>query len=160
MPSPKSNYKEQFVEIAESKGYIVHSPSFAQRKSNIDLVLEGHNNGIASRVTIDIKKKNGKSSNSWVWLEYQTSKGKKGWMYGSAQFIVFETGKSFIFVNRHKLFHFLSSDNIISWDRPFVDKAWSAKYRLYRRPKTLETITQIKVDDLLLVEGTQVWQKL
>ena len=157
--SSSQNYKSLFIELAEKRGYVVHRSSFIQKKNNIDLVLEGHHGGTPSSVTIDIKKKNGKSSNSWVWVEYQTSKGKKGWIYGSAQFIVFETNKSFIFVNRSKLFNFLASENLIRWDLPFVDKAWSAKYRLYRRPKTLETISQVRVSDLLLIEGSQEWQK-
>ena len=62
-------------------------------------------------------------------------------------------------MNRSKLFNFLASENLIRWDLPFVDKAWSAKYRLHRRPKTLETISQVRVSDLLLIEGSQEWQK-
>ena len=46
-----------FIEIAESKGYIVHKPNFGQ-KNNIDLILEGHNNKKPTKVTVDIKKKN------------------------------------------------------------------------------------------------------
>lgn len=154
-----SNYKKIFTEVAQSKGYVVHNPSYAQRNNNIDIILEGQNNQKSSQVTVDIKKRNGKSGNKWVWIEYQTSKGKKGWIYGAAQFIVFETNNQFIFVNRSKLFNWLASENLIRWDLPFVDKAWSAKYRLYRRPKTLETITQIKVEDLLLIQDVQTWQK-
>ena len=159
MPSFQ-NYKDAFSEIAKSKGYIVHSSSYIERQNNIDLILEGQNGGKTSKVSIDIKKKNGKSSNSWVWLEYQTSKGKKGWIYGAAQFIVFETSNSFIFVNRQKLLNFLSSNSLVAWDKPYVEKAWSAKYRLYRRPKTLEIITQIKVSDIMLIPDVQVWTKL
>ena len=46
-----------FIEIAESKGYIVHKPNFGQKKNNIDLILEGHNNKKPTKVTVDIKKK-------------------------------------------------------------------------------------------------------
>tara|TARA_B100002019_G_scaffold12262_1_gene9897 strand:+ start:765 stop:1217 length:453 start_codon:yes stop_codon:yes gene_type:complete len=148
-----------FIEIAESKGYIVHKPNFGQKKNNIDLILEGHNNKKPTKVTVDIKKKNSKNANKWVWIEYETSKGKDGWIYGSAQFIVFETSQSFIFVNRTKLLNWLSSSQMVRWDLPYVSNPWSAKYRLYRRTGNLETITQIQVEDLLNVDGVSVWKK-
>ena len=62
-------------------------------------------------------------------------------------------------MNRLKLLNFLSSNSLVFWDKPYVDKAWSAKYRLYRRPKTLEIITQIKVSDIMLIPDVQVWKK-
>jgi len=159
MPSKNNNYKSMFIEIAESKGYIVHKPNFGQKKNNIDLILEGHNNKKPTKVTVDIKKKNSKNANKWVWIEYETSKGKDGWIYGSAQFIVFETSQSFIFVNRTKLLNWLSSSQMVRWDLPYVSNPWSAKYRLYRRTGNLETITQIQVEDLLNVDGVSVWKK-
>ena len=159
MPSKNNNYKSMFIEIAESKGYIVHKPNFGQKKNNIDLILEGHNNKKPTKVTVDIKKKNSKNANKWVWIEYETSKGKDGWIYGSAQFIVFETSQSFIFVNRTKLLNWLSSSQMVRWDLPYVSNPWSAKYRLYRRTGNLETITQIQVEDLLNVDGVNVWKK-
>ena len=154
------NYKKLFTEVAKSKGYKTHSPSFGERKNNIDLILEGHNQGKPTKVTIDIKKKNGKSGNRWVWIEYDTSQGSRGWVYGGAQFIVFETSDSFIFVNRSKLLRWLQSSQMVRWDLPYVAKPWDAKYRLFRRRSTAETITQIKIDDLFMVEGTQRWKKL
>ncbi len=161
MPSKRSssNYKASFIDLAKSRGYKIIRPSFSERKNNIDLKLEGHINGKPTIVTVDIKKKNGKNSNSWVYIEYADSKGAKGWIYGAAQFIVFETGKSFIFVPRKKLLNWLSSSQMVRWDLPYVDKPWNSKYRLFRRAGTQETISQIKVSDLLNIESVQVWQK-
>jgi len=155
----KQGYKSIFMEIAKSKGYKIHDPSFYERKNNIDLKLEGHIGGKSTTVSVDIKKKNGKNANSWVYIEYENSKGSKGWLYGKAQFIVFETSKSFIFVSRKKLLDWLSSSQIVRWDLPYVDKPWNSKYRLFRRKDTLETITQIKVKDLLNVPNHQIWPK-
>ena len=160
MPSQhKNNYKSSFIDLAKSKGYVIHKPNFGQKKNNIDLILEGQISKNPTKVTVDIKKKNSKNANKWVWIEYETSNGKKGWIYGMAQFIVFETSQSFIFVNRKKLLNWLSSSQMVRWDMPHVSNPWSAKYRLYRRSGTLETITQIQVDDLLNVPDTQVWKK-
>ena len=48
---------------------------------------------------------------------------------------------------------------MVRWDLPYVSNPWSAKYRLYRRSGNLETITQIQVEDLLNIEGSQTWKK-
>ena len=158
--SKNKNYKAIFLELAKAKGYIISKPNFRERKNNIDLKLEGQINGKATTITVDIKKQGRKKSNPWVFIEFKDSKGGQGWLYGSAQFIVFETSKSFIFVSRKKLVQHLSSSGLVRWDLPYVDKSWNCKYRLFRRANTLETITQIKVDDLLDIEGNQVWKKL
>jgi hypothetical protein len=160
---PKSNqsqksYKDIFIELSKQKGYKISKPSFSEKKSNIDLKLEGHINGKPTTVTVDIKKGN-RHSNKWVYLEFDNSKGGKGWIYGKAQFIVFETNKEFIFAPRKNLLSWLASSQTVRFDLPYVDKPWNSKYRLFRRPNTLETITQIKVDDLFRIEGYQVWQK-
>ena len=154
-----SNYKSIFIDLAKDRGYVVHKPNFGQKKNNIDLILEGQTKGKSKKVTVDIKKKNSKNANKWVWIEYETSRGKQGWIYGSAQFIVFETSNSFIVINRSKLLNWLSSSQMVRWDLPYVSNPWSAKYRLYRRSGNLETITQIQVEDLLNIEGSQTWKK-
>jgi len=153
------SYKKLFIEIAESKGYKVKKPSFSERKGNVDFLLEGQKGGQSSEVRIDLKKKNGKNANHWVYIEYENSKGGKGWLYGMSDFVIFETSKEFIFIPRKGLIKFLNESQIVRWDLPYVDKPWNSKYRLFRRKNTLETITQIKVKDLLNIPNHQVWQK-
>ena len=153
------SYKALFTEIAESKGYKVSKPSFVQRKNNVDYVMEGQIQGKSTEVCVDLKKKNGKSSNQWIYIEYENSKGGEGWLYGMADFIVFETSKEFVFVPRKGLINFLNQSQLVRWDLPYVDKPWNSKYRLFRRPDTLETITQIKIKDILNIKNCQIWQK-
>jgi len=159
MPKEPLNYKALFIEIAEKKGYKILKPSFLERKNSVDFILEGHINGKPTKVSVDLKKKNSKNANSWVYIEYQTSKGDKGWLYGMADFIVFETVEEFIFVNRKSLINYLNSEQIVRWDLPYVDKPWNSKYRLFRRPKTMETISQIGLKHLLNIKNTQIWPK-
>lgn len=157
---PKSeNYKSIFIDLAKSKGYKILYPNKAEANASVDLKLEGQTNGKKSIVSVDIKKKNGKSANTWVYIEFQNSKGGDGWIYGQSNFIAFETNHSFILVPRKKLLQFLSENELVRWDLPFVDKPWNAKYRLYRRPSTLEKITQIKVEDLNNINNINIWQK-
>jgi len=153
------NYKQLFLEIAESKGYKILKPSFQEKKNSVDFILEGQHQNKSVSVSVDLKKKNGKSANQWVYIEYQTSKGGKGWLYGLSDFIVFETNKDFIFVGRKSLIQYLNSNQLVRWDLPYVDKPWNSKYRLFRRKNTLETITQIQVKDLLNISNHKVWPK-
>lgn len=157
--SHKENYKNLFLDLSKSKGYKIINPFNNQKKLNIDYILEGQINGQSTKVSVDIKKKNGKNGNHWVYIEYENSKGGEGWLYGASDFIVFETVNDFIFVPRKKLISYLNSMDLVRFDLPYVDKPWNSKYRLFRRKGTLETITQIKVKDLLLVQGCQVWKK-
>ena len=157
--SNSQNYKSIFIDLAKSKGYKILYPNKFESNKNIDLKLEGKKNNKKSIVSVDIKKKNGKSANTWVYIEFQSSKGAEGWIYGSADFIAFETNHSFILVPRKQLLNFLSENELVRWDLPFVDKPWNAKYRLYRRPSTLEKITQIKVEDLNNINNISIWQK-
>ena len=157
--SKNISYRSLFKEIASSKGYKIIAPSSGDRKNNIDILLEGHVNGNPSVFSLDIKKRNNKNPNNWIYIEYQNSKGHKGWLYGKALFVAFETKDSFILVPRKALLDWLSSSDLVRWDLPYVDKAWNSKYRLFRRKGTLETITQIKVSDLFSIKGTQEWKK-
>ena len=112
MEKKPTSYRTLFADIAKSKNYKVSKPTYLQRKDNIDLVLEGQSDGVPQEVTVDIKKKNGKNSNQWVYIEYKNSKGGEGWLYGGAQFVVFETSSSFIFVPRKALINYLNNRNI------------------------------------------------
>lgn len=158
---PKSNnYRTLFKDIALSKGYKIMPPKPRDRNNSVDIRLEGQINGNPIAFSVDIKKKNNKNANSWVYIEYKNAKGYKGWVYGSSSFIAFETNTSFILVPRKNLLNWLDSSGLVRWDLPYVDQSWNSKYRLFRRAGTLETISQIRVDDLLEIESSQCWKKV
>ena len=48
----------------------------------------------------------------------------------------------------------------IRHDLPNVNNSWEAKYRLYSRPDKKEMITQVTSQDLLEIQGTQIWEKI
>ena len=68
MADQKISYRKLFSNIAESKGYKVKKPTYLQRKNSIDIIIEGQSEGKAQEVTIDIKKRNGKNANQWVYI--------------------------------------------------------------------------------------------
>ena len=62
-------------------------------------------------------------------------------------------------MNRSELADFLQRTNVARFDLPFVNEPWRAKYRIFRRANTKETLTQIKTSDLLDLKSAQVWKK-
>lgn len=85
------------------------------------------------------------------WIELQNVNGKKGWLYGKAKYIAFETNTSWIIVSRVKL---------INWiDNKIVDKTISNSkelYKLYRRSGRLDIIIKILTDDLKEIGKTLI----
>lgn len=156
------NQKDQlsFEDIAKAKGY---SPKKA-RNMNIPYVthvLTGKaKSGKPVEIKIDLKKiKNKKQSQDWLWVEFQNAEGKSGWIYGQADFVVFERLKDFIFVNRKEFLGWCSGSQKIRYDLPFVSLAKRAKYRIYKRAGMKEEITQVLVDDIKSLKSFQIWEK-
>jgi hypothetical protein len=156
------NKKEQlsFENLAELKGY---SPKKARnmRIPYVTHILKGKGRGGKSvEIKVDLKKiKNKKQSQDWLWVEFQNAEGKPGWIYGQADFVVFERTKDFIFVNRKELLDWCSGSQKIRYDLPFVTLAKKAKYRIYKREGMKEEITQILVDDIKTLKSFRTWDK-
>lgn len=161
-PSPDLGFLT-FLKIARVRHYKTRRPTKVEKRAHIDIILSGlDKNKKVSTITLDLKcctnVKN--CSNKWHWIELRDLQGKPGWIYQESDFIAFERKEDFIIVNRRNLVHWVNTLNKIRFDLPFVKKSWEAKYRLYKRPKKQESITQIQVDDLLRIEGTHVWKKI
>lgn len=149
-----------FRATALERHYKLMHPSQTQRSQHIDFVMSGLDKSkIVTTVTLDIKYRGKKKSDAWQWLEFRNPAGKTGWLYQASDFIVFERRKDFILVNRKSLVEWVNINNKIRHDLPFVTNSWQAKYRLFKRPKKNESITQIKTSDLLQIAGTHIWSK-
>lgn len=156
------NQKEQlsFEDLAKAKGY---SPKKARNMKipYVTHILKAKGkSGKPIEIKIDLKKiKNKKQSQDWLWVEFQNAEGKAGWIYGQADFVVFERTKDFIFVNRKEFLAWCSGSQKIRYDLPFVNLAKKAKYRIYKRAGMKEEITQILVDDIKNLKSFQIWKK-
>ncbi len=163
--SRKSNYFldtvcKKFREEALSRHYKLKTPSPSQKASHVDFIMLGLSPSKTTlAVSLDVKCSQDNSSDKWQWLELRNSKGKPGWVYQEADFVVFETKKEFLLVNRKKLVNWLNTTNKVRYDLPVVKKPWQAKYRLYSRSEKKEVITQVKTSDLADIPGTQLWAK-
>jgi hypothetical protein len=155
----KSTPFSVFQDLAEKKGYRPKRATTSLKKENVQFIFQTPSH---KDIEVDLKTKKrfkNKSFDKWIWIEFADKYGRKGWVYGRAKFIAFETADSFILVNRSELADFLQRTNVARFDLPFVDQPWKAKYRVFRRPQTKETLTQIKTHDLLKLKSVQVWKK-
>ena len=154
------NAEDLFCEMAKDRGYITEKSSRQDNMhKHIDYTLEGKN----KTVTVDIKarkrtsRRDKKFNDEWVWLELKNVQGRKGWLYGDADFIVFETEEDFVLVPRKSLIGLVNST--VRFDLSFVERAYQAKYRIYQRAKRRDQITQVKMEDILAIKNVAKWSK-
>lgn len=157
--SEKKTPFTMFQDLAEKKGYRPKRATTSLKKENVQFIFQTPSQ---KNIEVDLKTKKrfkNKSFDKWIWIEFANKYGSKGWLYGRAKFIAFETAESFILVNRSELADYLQKTNVARFDLPFVNEPWKAKYRIFRRSNTRETLTQIKTDDLLKLKSVQIWKK-
>lgn len=151
-----------FEEIATKKGY---SPerlkSHRDNCKNVSHILKAKSKkGNLLQLRVDLKKiKNKKQNEDWIWLEFKNGYGNPGWLHGDADFIIFERMDDFVVVNRKELVSWVGSSQKIRYDLPFVGLAKRAKYRIYRRPKTKEEVSQVELKELKKLKSFQIWKK-
>ena len=91
-----------------------------------------------------------------AWIEIQNVNGKKGWVYGDAEFIVFELVCYWLIVPRKKIVDFI--EKYVSDD--FVEDKKDALYKKYTRKRygRDDIITIVKIQDLMFM-STRIWKK-
>jgi hypothetical protein len=77
------------------------------------------------------------------WVELLNVHGRKGWLYGEADYFSFETEDYWLIVSKEKLQEFIS---VKCKDKIYVSKP--ELYKLYSRANRQDTITLIKTIDL------------
>ena len=91
-----------------------------------------------------------------AWIEMRNVNGKKGWVYGDADFIAFELVCYWLVVPRKKIVDFI--EKYVSDD--FVEDKKDALYKKYTRKKygRDDIITIVKIQDLMAM-ATCIWKK-
>lgn len=152
--------EKTFGMLVQSKGYILQEATKEQNmKSHIDYFLEGKD----KTVSVDVKarkrtsRKDKKFNDEWIWLEIKNVTGRDGWLYGKADFIVFEREQDFVLCPRKSLVELVNET--VRFDLSFVENAFQAKYRIYQRKGRRDQITQVKMQDILNQKGTVLWNK-
>mgnify|MGYP003140659834 CR=1 FL=1 len=153
-----SIWGQSFIDIAQSKGYIVKKPTAQQFKKFINFVIVGKGkNSNPEAVNLSLKNLKGGKNPKWVWVEIKNHEGQPGWLYGDSHFIVFELLDEYLFVSRKSLLDHIHSS--VDFSLPLVQNTWEAKYKLYQRQGKLDQITQVKIKSLLDFKGNYTWKK-
>lgn len=91
----------------------------------------------------------------WIFIEFKNVNGDNGWLYGHADYIVFETKTSFIFVLRKDLIEVC--DKLI--DKTYqVESSSDCAYRVYTRHDRHDLVSRIKLSDIPK-DKTKTWKK-
>lgn len=152
--------EDLFCEIAKSKGFITESST---REDNMNKHIDYYLEGKDKTVSVDIKarkrtsRRDKKFNDEWIWLELKNVQGRNGWVYGEADFIVFEREGDFVLAPRKSLIKLINEQ--VRFDLGFVEKAFQAKYRIYQRKGRRDQITQVKMEDILQTKGVILWTK-
>jgi len=158
--------EDLFEKVAEKKGYLVKRSSKEENMhKHIDMFLEGKDAASkkSKEVSVDIKarkrtsRRDKKFNDEWIWVELKNVQGKNGWIYGEADFIVFEREEDFIVASRKNIIELI--DSKVRFDLGFVDRAYQAKYQVYQRKGRRDQITQVKMSDILKLKNVSKWRK-
>lgn len=153
-----------FSGLAEAQGFIVEECS---KEENMFEHIDFRITNEYGAVSLDIKSRKKRSrkdssyDDDWVWLEFKNVKGECGWMYGKSDYIAFEREYDFVLVPRIKLLNWsLAAIKDSNPDGEEAKSANSAKYKLYRRFRRKDSITQVELHRIIdEVEGIKIWKK-
>ena len=101
-------------------------------------------------ITVDVKgikrinMKDAAPDPSIHWVEFQNVLGKKGWIYGKAEYIAFELIDEFLLIRREDLYEFCKEKIV---DRKV--KTTKGLYTLYKRNKANDVLTLVLTEDLM-----------
>ena len=109
--------------------------------------------------SVDVKTSNRVTqhlNDNIAWIEMQNVNGKKGWVYGDADFIAIELECYWLIVPRKRIVDFI--EKYVSDD--FVEDKKDALYKKYTRKRygRDDIITIIKIQDLMFM-ATRLWKK-
>tara|TARA_Y100000389_G_scaffold187573_1_gene209146 strand:- start:4101 stop:4550 length:450 start_codon:yes stop_codon:yes gene_type:complete len=109
---------------------------------------------ISTNIKLDVKglkktKRSDDEPNENIhWLEIKNVNGDLGWVYGEADYFVFETIDYWIIVDKNDLQEFIKNK---------IEKDWvysAALYKLYRRKGREDVITLVKTIDLMYLSSS------
>ena len=147
-PKYKNEYEkgikvEQVVkQILESKGYsVIEAESHQNMNEHWDICY--FKNELPIYIDVKSRKKIKRAdphpTDDYVWIELLNVSGRKGWLYGKANFFVFEQLSTFIFVEAESL-------------RSYIDLVFSENFEIPQSENT-------ELDHLLFKKYTRSGKK-
>ena len=145
--------EKRFRGIIESFGLSVKEASFKENvHDHVDFFVKGKTKKLIDfHFSVDVKARKRSSRGSseyddeYTWIEFKNVQGKKGWLYGKADKIAFETEAGFLMVDREELVKWCEEK--VDFKR-FARKAYTAIYKVYTRKGREDLISRIKTEDI------------
>lgn len=139
---------KSFTKAAESNGFKWRIASFAESREDIDFVIwrlvGGRPVDIAAvSLKKTILRQTKKRKELWGWVEFHDKTGRPGWLFKKSTFVVFKRKNDFILLAKNDLKKWLDS-GVVKWGSLAISP-WDARYRIFRRKGTRESITQVKL---------------
>ena len=155
--SSLSRGKETELRFAKQLSNVIWSTREQDMKEHWD--LKGSLNG-SSIFKFDVKGLRGKSRRggidpSVIWIESKNVHGNKGWLYGEADYIVFEQLKSWIIVKRAKIIPFIRA-KLKHNNYTRVYEAKNALYNIYTRKNRKDLLSMALIDDIKAIMSCEI----
>ena len=107
-------------------------------------------------------KKSDSQSDMYKHIDFYMSnnvRGNKGWLYGEADYIVFEQINKYIFIDRENLLKYC----LDSVEDDYVNSSSQAIYKKYQRFGRKDVISRIKLSDAIeskhFTKPPLIWEK-
>lgn len=139
--------EDNFVPTMEAKGWkVTKSSPQEDMREHWDFLLEKNDTKIKVEVKSEkrINRGDSETQNEWIWIEMQNVRGDIGWLYGKADYLAFQFGNKYNFIQRETLVSIVES--LIKSE--YVTQAIYAKYKLYRRRGRNDLLTMINFNDI------------
>lgn len=139
--------EKDFGELLKERYPDARAATFNEQMKHIDWVCE--------RGTIDVKamKRISRSSpiqSELIWIEFKSNNGGKGWLYGSQDWIAFESTDRYFIVSREELAKLC--EELCDLNEQ-VTEAKDALYKSYTRRGKKDVISMVRFDDLFKIHN-------
>jgi len=143
--------EQEFIDLVKKPGHTIIYPTTEQD-------INEHWDVQINDVKFDIKglKKVNRVDEEYDetihWVELENVHGKPGWLYGLADYISFETIKSWLIVKRTKLVELIDSKLQIGiTSEPEI-------YKMYRRYGRYDVLTMVPTEDLKEIKTKEIFK--
>ncbi len=154
--------EDTFYRLAKLRGFKVKPATGMEQFDHVDFHLTSQEQDGVMNAMVDVKarkrisRKDVDPQDEWIWVEFKNVRGKDGWLYGLADFIAFERTEDFVLSFRKELVDWCEShvdlkSKVVSPDQ--------AEYLLYTRKGKQDSISMIRMDDIMNLPNTAIWKK-
>jgi len=140
--APRGRLSEKyFISSAQDAGWRVYQGSEDDDIAHTDFIIRKSRQNLR----VDVKGQKSVETLGFIWVELKNVIGKKGWLYGSADAIAFETPVMFIVVPRESLARLVEA-NIVDKILPYP-KPWHK----YCRKDRKDLLTVVPLGDIIRI---------